>query len=84
MSRKTAGIVRSLTAGLALLVALVAAPPAALAETPNIWKLWVEDLGDRETKIEIPFLVIVSIAPMILITPIWAVQLGIAAAKGDD
>lgn len=84
MSRKRAVVVRSLAAALALLLTLTAAAPAALArEKENPWKLWVEDLGDRESKIEIPFLVLVSIAPMIVITPIWLGQLALGAMEGE-
>jgi hypothetical protein len=85
MFRQRAAVVRSLAAGLTLLVSLTAAAPAALAkEIPNPWKLWVEDLGDRESKISLPFLVLVSIAPMIAITPLWLGQLALEAMEGDD
>ena len=84
MPGKRSAVARSLAAVLAMLMLVLAAPPALAADTPNIWKLWVEDLGDREYKVEIPFLVIVSIGPMIAITPIWLAQLAIGAAKGED
>lgn len=85
MPGKTTTIARCLAAGAAILMLGVALPPAALAaETPNPWKLWVEDLGDREYKVEIPFLVIVSILPMIAITPIWLGQLALGAMEGED
>ena len=83
MVRKTATLFRLLAATLAIAIAAVATPAVA-AKRPNIWKVWVEDLGDRETKIEVPFLVIISIAPMIAITPIWLGQLAYDAAKGKD
>lgn len=84
MSRKPAVLVRTLAAAFAAVLLVVAAPPSALAERPNIWRVWVDDLGDRENLVEVPFLVIVSIAPMVAITPIWLAQLAYDAAKGDD
>jgi hypothetical protein len=83
MPGKSSAIARSLAAGVALML-LLAAPPAAFAATENPWKLWVEDLNDREYKIEIPFLVLVSILPMIAITPFWLGKLALDAMEGDD
>ncbi len=84
MPAKTSATARSLAAGVALLMLLVAAPPTAIAAIENPWKIWVEDLSDREYKIEIPFLVLVSIGPMIAITPLWLGKLALEAIGGDD
>ena len=84
MSGKTTAMARSLAAGAAIWMLFAALPPTALAETENIWKSWWTDLGDRETKIEVPFLVLVSIAPMVAITPIWLGKLALDAMESDD
>lgn len=84
MPRKRSATARCLAATAAILVLFAALPPAALAANENIWKVWWTDLGDRETKVEIPFLVLVSIGPMIAITPIWLCQLALGAMESDD
>ena len=84
MLHQTARSARCLAFALAAALLLATAPSAAAAERQNPWTTWVEDLGDREYKVEIPFLVIITIAPMIAITPIWLGQLAYDAAKGDD
>jgi hypothetical protein len=84
MPRKRSATARCLAATAAILVLFAALPPAALAAQPNPWKVWWTDLGDRETKIEIPILAIVSIGPMILVTPIWLGQLALDAMGSDE
>ena len=85
MPRKKTAIARCLAAAAAILLLFAALPPAALArKVENPWKIWWADLGDRETKIEVPFLVLVSIAPMIAITPIWLGKLAVDAMESDD
>ena len=92
MSFRRSPFARCLAAATAVLV-LAGAPTSALAaERQNPWTTWADDLDDRWSqdevgyKVEVPFLVLISIAPMIAITPIWLGQLAYDAAKaaGDE
>jgi len=84
MARKKAALARRLAATVSIAMLVLAPVSASAAERQNPWSLWVEDLGDREYWYEVPFLAIVSIGPMVAITPIWLVQLAYDAAKGES
>jgi hypothetical protein len=74
------------TALLAGICILVAAPPGASAreKDENLWVRWWEGVTIREDKLEIPFIVLASIPAMLLITPIWLVQLGLEGLSSED
>jgi hypothetical protein len=81
---------RSSTAGrlfavlLAIQIGLLAVAPSALAEDGNIWSRWAERATDREIKAEVPFVILVTLPAMLVITPIWAVQKAIEAIGDED
>ncbi len=70
----------SLVAALAL---SAATPQPAIADVENIWGRWTSEVLDRDSKWEIPFALLVSVPAMILVTPIWAVQLALEKWGGD-
>ena len=92
MTTRRSPFARCLAAAATVLLLAGTPGSAPAAERPNPWKVWVDDLEDRWSqeevgpKVEVPFLVLVSIAPMVAITPIWLGQLAYDAAKaaGDD
>jgi hypothetical protein len=73
----------ALLAGISL---LLATPPSALAreKDKNLWTRWWEGATNREHKAEIPFIFLVSLPAMLVITPIWLVQRAYARLSSED
>ncbi len=65
---------RTVPAAIAVVALLLAVPQTARAEEQGIWSQWASEVLDREYKIEIPLAILVSLPPMIIITPFWLVQ----------
>ncbi|MEZ4218018.1 MAG: hypothetical protein R3E88_16140 [Myxococcota bacterium] len=68
----------------AAVVAGAAVAPAPAGAVENIWKRWVRDIDEREYKWEIPLAAVVSIPPMIVVTPFWLGSMAVEAISGDD
>lgn len=62
-------ITRTIAATLTIL-ALVAAPQAAMAEVDNLFKVWATEVTDR-SMVEVPFAVIVSLPALLVSAPFW-------------
>jgi hypothetical protein len=68
----------------AVIAGIALVPPAALAEAEGIWSRWASGVTKREIKAEIPFVVLFSLPPMIVITPFWLVQVAVEKMGGED
>jgi hypothetical protein len=64
----------------------LAAPPAAWAaeDDENLWSQWWTSITDRSIKVEIPFVFLVTLPAMILITPVWLTQRAYAGLVSKD
>jgi hypothetical protein len=64
----------------------LAAPPAAWAreDEKNLWGEWWNAVTDRSIKVEIPFVFLVTLPAMILITPVWLTQRVYAGLTSKD
>jgi len=74
---------RRLVAVVIALLALVAAPQAALAERDDPWSVWAREVTQRSAY-EVPLAVLASIPCMLVITPFWLGQLAYDRIAGDD
>jgi len=83
MHGKNIRIFRSVAVLITIFALVAAAPQIARAEVDPLWGRWWEEVAQRETKAEIPFAVLFSILPMVIMTPFW---LGMKAYSGlsDD
>ena len=79
MHGKNTRIFRSVAVLITIFALVAAAPQIARAEVEPYWGRWWEEVAQRDTKAEIPFAVLFSIVPMVIITPIW---LGMKAYSG--
>lgn len=75
---------RAIAATIAMVALLAAAPSTALAEGEGIWSQWASEVTDRESKAEVPFAILFSIPPMIVITPFWLVKVAMEETKTED
>jgi len=75
---------RGCVAAVTILALLGATPGAAFAETPPLWSVWVDQVAKRESKPEIPFAILFSLPPMLVVTPFWLGNLAVDKAKGGD
>ena len=71
MHGKNTRIFRSVAVLITIFALVAAAPQIARAEVEPYWGRWWEEVAQRDTKAEIPFAILFSIVPMIMITPIW-------------
>ena len=64
----------------------LAAPPSAWAreEDENLWAQWWNAVTDRSIKAEIPFVVLVTIPAMIVVTPVWLAQSALSRLTSKD
>ncbi len=83
MHGKNTRIFRSVAVLITIFALVAAAPQIARAEVDPFWGRWWDEVAQRDTKAEIPFAVLFSIPPMIILTPFW---LGMKANSGlsDD
>ncbi len=84
MRPKRTDITRAIATLIATLALITAVPQAALAEDEAVWSQWIAQVTDRGTVAEIPFAILFTIPAMIVVTPIWLVQVAMDKMRGDD
>jgi hypothetical protein len=85
-NRRRGRALRSLAALLVGTCLLLATPQSAWAreQEKNLWAQWWKGATHREYKVEIPFIILVSVPAMLIITPIWLVQRGYARLSSEE
>ena len=84
MHGKNTRIFRSVAVLITIFALVAAAPQIARAEVEPYWGRWWEEVAQRETKAEIPYAVLFTIVPMIIITPLWLGMKAYSSLSDDE
>jgi len=85
MDRKQNTLTRRLAALIACFALVAAIPQTALAdEEEGLWSDWWNHVADRESKAEIPFAILFTLPPMLVVTPFWLTIKLFSAGESDE